>query len=82
MEFFNVVMDKIADITTQKRVGDRVLSIGVDGYLCTEVLYKNEGYTIFIGKTKDIKRSDLRKEPKETKPKETKSDARRTVYRG
>lgn len=61
MEFFNVVMDKIADITTQKRVGDRVLSIGVDGYLSTEVLYKGEVYTIFIGKTKDLKRSDLKK---------------------
>ena len=64
MEFFNVVMDKIADITTQKRVGNRVLSIGVDGYLSTEVLYKDEVYTIFIGKTKDIKRKDIKKEVK------------------
>lgn len=61
MEFFNVVMDKIADITTQKRVGNRVLSIGVDNFLSTEVLYKDEVYTIFIGKTKDIKREDVRK---------------------
>ena len=61
MEFFNVVMDKIADITTQKRVGSRVLSIGVDGFLSTEVLYKDEVYTIFIGKTKDIKREDVRR---------------------
>ena len=61
MEFFNVVMDKIADITTQKRVGNRVLSIGVDNFLSTEVLYKDEVYTIFIGKTKDIKRDDVRK---------------------
>lgn len=61
MEFFNAVMDKIADITTQKRVGNRVLSIGVDGYLSTEVLYKDEVYTIFIGKTKDIKREQLKK---------------------
>jgi len=61
MEFFNVVMDKIADITTQKRVGNRVLSIGVDGFLSTEVLYKDEVYTIFIGKSKDVKREDIRK---------------------
>lgn len=61
MEFFNVVMDKIADITTQKRVGNRVLSIGVDGFLSTEVLYKDEVYTIFIGKTKDIKRGDVKR---------------------
>ena len=61
MEFFNVVMDKIADITTHKRVGNRVLSIGVDNFLSTEVLYKDEVYTIFIGKTKDIKRDDVRK---------------------
>ncbi len=61
MEFFNVVMDKIADITTQKRVGNRVLSIGVDGFLSTEVLYKDEVYTIFIGKTKDIKRGDIKR---------------------
>ena len=61
MEFFNVVMDKISDITTQKRVGSRVLSIGVDGFLSTEVLYKDEVYTIFIGKTKDIKREDVRR---------------------
>ena len=80
MDFFNVVMDKIADITTHKRVGDRVLSIGVDGYLCTEVLYKDEVYTIFIGKTKDIKRSEVRKDVKKSEVK--KSDARRTVYRG
>lgn len=61
MEFFNIVMDKIADITTQKRVGNRVLSIGVDGFLSTEVLYKDEVYTIFIGKSKDIKREDVRR---------------------
>lgn len=61
MEFFNVVMDKIADITTQKRVGNRVLSIGVDGFLSTEVLYKDEIYTIFIGKSKDIKREDVKR---------------------
>lgn len=61
MEFFNVVMDKIADITTQKRVGNRVLSIGVDGFLSTEVLYKDEVYTIFIGKSKDVKREDIRR---------------------
>lgn len=61
MEFFNIVMDKIADITTQKRVGNRVLSIGVDGFLSTEVLYKDEVYTIFIGKSKDVKREDIRR---------------------
>ena len=61
MEFFNIVMDKIADITTQKRVGNRVLSLCVDGFLSTEVLYKDEVYTIFIGKSKDVKREDIRR---------------------
>lgn len=58
MDFFTYLMSRIEDRCAFKKVGDRPLSLNVDGSLCTEVIYNGEIYRIFVQR-EDSPRSDI-----------------------